>query len=91
MGALLEGLANGGWLNRRRVMRIAAIAGIVSLAMLIWLFATSNGTLDARGRPLGTDFSNVWAAGRMALDGRAADAWVWPDHFAVPSDDSTAR
>ena len=36
-------------------MRIAAIAGIVSLSMLIWLFATSHGTLDARGRPLGTD------------------------------------
>ena len=83
MGALVEALANGDWLNRRRVMRIAAIAGIVSLVMLIWLFATSNGTLDSRGRPLGTDFSNVWAAGRMALDGRAADAWVWPDHFAV--------
>ncbi len=83
MGALLEALANGDWLNRRRVMRIAVIAGIVSLAVLLWLFATSNGTLDARGRPLGTDFSNVWAAGRMALDGRAADAWVWPDHFAV--------
>ena len=83
MGALVEALANGDWLNHRRVMRIAAIAGIVSLAMLVWLFATSNGTLDARDRPLGTDFSNVWAAGRMALDGRAADAWVWPDHFAV--------
>ena len=83
MGPLVEALANGDWLNRRRVMRIAAIAGIVSLAMLIWLLATSNGTLDARGRPLGTDFSNVWAAGRMALDGRAADAWSWPDHFAV--------
>lgn len=79
----MEALASGDWLNRERVVRIAAIAGIVSLAALAWLFVTSNGTLDARGRPLGTDFSNVWTAGRMALDGRAADAWSWPDHFEV--------
>ena len=79
----MEALANGEWLTRARVLRIAAIAGLVSLAALIWLFATSNGTLDARGRPLGTDFSNVWTTGRMALEGRAQDVWSWPDHFEV--------
>ena len=83
MGVGVEALASGDWLTRERVVRIAAIAGLVSLALLVWLFATSQGTLDARGRPLGTDFSNVWAAGRMTLDGRAPDVWSWPDHFAV--------
>jgi hypothetical protein len=83
MGARLNALASGDWLTRERVVRIAAIAGIGSLVVLIWLFGWSQGTLDALGRPLGTDFSNVWTAGRMALEGRAADAWSWPDHFAV--------
>ena len=79
----MESFATGDWLERGRVMRITSITGLVSVAILLWLFATSSGTLDALGRPLGTDFSNVWAAGRMALEGRAADAWSWPDHFAV--------
>jgi hypothetical protein len=82
-GARVEALANGDWLNRERVVRIAALFGLVSVASLAWLFAFSHGTLDALGRPLGTDFSNVWAAGKMALEGRAADVWSWPDHFAV--------
>ncbi len=79
MGAL----ASGDWLTRARVLRVGAIAGIVSIALLLWLVATSNGTLDARGRPFGTDFSNVWTAGKMALDGRAAEAWTWAEHFQV--------
>lgn len=83
MGTILDKLASGDWLNRDRVVRIAAIAGLGSLALLVWLFALSKGTLDPLGRPLGTDFSNVWTAGRMALEGRAADAWSWPNHFAV--------
>ncbi|HUE79512.1 MAG TPA: glycosyltransferase 87 family protein [Sphingomicrobium sp.] len=79
----MDALANGDWLTRERVVRIAAIAGLGSIAMIVWLFAWSQGTLDALGRPLGTDFSNVWTAGKMALDGRAAEVWSWPDHFAV--------
>ena len=79
----MEALASGDWLNRTRVVRIAALFGLVTAIMLTWLFGRSSGTLDAVGRPLGTDFSNVWTAGKMALEGRAADAWVWKDHFAV--------
>jgi len=76
-------LASGSWLRPARIRRVAAIFGAGSVALLLWLALTSHGTLDWRGRPLGTDFSNVWAAGRMALDGRAADVWNWPSHFAV--------
>ena len=79
----MEALANGTWLTRERVIRIAGLCALVSALCVILLFATANGTLDYKGRPLGTDFSNVWAAGRMALDGAAHKAWSWPDHFAV--------
>src|SRR5687767_11712677 len=83
MGAALRSLASGDWLVRDRVIPTAAISGIGSIVVLTWLFAMSNGTLDALGRPLGTDFSNVWTAGKMALDGRAAEVWSWPEHFAA--------
>jgi Glycosyltransferase family 87 len=83
MGASVQALATGEWLNRERVVRIAALFGLVSVGSLAWLFAFSSGTLDPLGRPLGTDFSNVWTAGKMALEGRAADVWSWSEHFAV--------
>ncbi len=54
-------------------MRIAALCGLASLVSLAWLFATGYGTLDWSGRPLGTDFSQVYAAGQMVWDGRAAE------------------
>jgi hypothetical protein len=79
----VEALASGDWLNRERVVRIATISGLGTLAILTWLLAFSHGTLDPLGRPLGTDFSDVWTAGKMALDGRAADAWTWSQHYAV--------
>lgn len=79
----MEILATGSWLTIERVRRIAAISGAATVLMLVWLFASSKGTLDWMGRPLGTDFSNVWTAGWMALQGRAVEAWSWPAHFEV--------
>ncbi|HJR83533.1 MAG TPA: glycosyltransferase family 87 protein [Sphingomicrobium sp.] len=76
-------LATGEWLSRERVIRVASLCAVASVLVITVLFATSRGTLDLWGRPLGTDFSNVWAAGHMALEGSAAKTWSWPDHFAV--------
>ena len=61
----------GDWLTRSR-MRVWAIAVLVaSLGGFIFLLATANGINDYLGRPLGTDFSNVYAAGTYVLDGWA--------------------
>ena len=79
MGALRDGT----WLDAARVRRIAVVCLIVSAGSIALLFATSSGTLDWKGRPLGTDFSQVWTAGTMVWDGRAAAVWDWPSHFAV--------
>jgi hypothetical protein len=73
----------GNWLSRQRVIVIAAMAGLASLASLVWLFGFGHDALDPVGRPLGTDFSQVYAAGRMVLDGHSAHVWNWPKHFAV--------
>jgi hypothetical protein len=83
MGGRLHTFASGDWLTRDRVIPTAVISGLGSIVVLVWLFGWSRGTLDGLGRPLGTDFSNVWTAGKMALEGRAADVWVWRHHFDV--------
>jgi glycosyl transferase family 87 len=38
---------------------------------------------DPRGRPIANDFVNVWAAGRLALDGQAPAAYDWSLHRAA--------
>jgi hypothetical protein len=74
-------LESGDWLSGDRMRAFARISLAFSMLSIVYLWATSAGTLDAWGRPLGTDFSNVWTAGRMALDGRAAEAWDWASHY----------
>jgi hypothetical protein len=76
-------VARGDWVTATRVRMFATLSLIATIGMVAYLFATSHGTVDSYGRPLGTDFSNVWTAGRMALEGRAALAWDWPSHFAA--------
>src|SRR5712692_8270731 len=70
MAGFIDILRTGAWLTRERI-RIVAIATLVaSLGGLLYLLATADGVVDFRGRPLGTDFSNVYAAGTYVLEGR---------------------
>ena len=39
--------------------------------------------IDAQGQPIANDFVNVWAAGRLALEGHAASAYDWTLHKAA--------
>jgi hypothetical protein len=83
MASATERWASGDWLTRP-LMTFAAVAMIVgTIASFTFLFATAHGTLDRLDRPLGTDFSSFWTAGRMALEGRAALAYDWASHWAV--------
>ena len=43
-------------------------------------FATGQWLLDKAGRLADSDFVDVWAAGKLALDGHAAAAWDWAIH-----------
>jgi Glycosyltransferase family 87 len=65
-----EILRTGNWLTRER-MRLVALAMLAGLLLAsAYLIVTANGYVDALGRPLGTDFSNIYAAGTYALEGR---------------------
>ena len=70
MDGLRDSLRNGTWLTRERIRFVAAALLIASAAGFLWLVATAHGAVDFKGRPLGTDFSNVYAAGTYVIDGR---------------------
>jgi len=66
---VLNILRTGDWLTHERVRRVA-VALICAYAVAVgYLVVTANGPVDALGRPLGTDFSNVYAAGTYVLEG----------------------
>jgi hypothetical protein len=82
MSAFLDCVRTGEWLTRERV-RLWALAVLTASAIgLAFVLATSDGLNDYQGRPLGTDFSNVYAAGTYVLEGRAAAAFDWPSQYA---------
>lgn len=63
-------MASGDWLTAARLRAYCLILLGLSLLALAALIATSDGLNDYRGRPLGTDFSNVYAAGKYVLEGK---------------------
>lgn len=79
----MTSIASGDWLSRDRIIRVAMLFALGLVGSILWMAVTASGTLDGVGRPLGTDFSNVWTAGSMAAEGRAADVWSWDYHFNV--------
>jgi alpha-1,2-mannosyltransferase len=75
MATLIEVLRSGAWLTRARMRRWALAVLVAAAAGLGFLVATADGVIDLKGRPLGTDFSNVYAAGRHVLEGHATAAF----------------
>ena len=69
MGQAGEILRSGAWLTRERIRLIAAAILIASVAGFLYLVVTAHGLVDQQGRPLGTDFSDVYAAGTYVLEG----------------------
>jgi glycosyl transferase family 87 len=61
-------LRRGDWLTRERIRLVAAAILVASIAGSFYLVVTAHGLIDSQGRPLGTDFSNVYAAGTYVLD-----------------------
>ena len=78
MNALVTTLQSGDWITRDR-MRLWALAILTaSLAGIIFLVVTSDGLNDYQNRPLGTDFSDIYAGGTYVLDGHPGLAFDPP-------------
>jgi alpha-1,2-mannosyltransferase len=69
MDRRLSILGSGDWLTRERVRLVASILAVASAIGLLFLVVTAHDGIDVQGRPIGTDFSNVYAAGTYVLDG----------------------
>ena len=70
-----KGIRSGEWLTPARIRGYSLILLVIStLAFAGWI-AVSDGLIDRNGKPLGTDFSNVYAAGELTWQGKPADAY----------------
>ena len=82
MTHIWQGLRSGEWLTATRARGYSLILlGISTVAAVGWVIL-SDGLTDLNGKPIGTDFSSFYAAGSMALEGHAADAYDMAAHYA---------
>ena len=77
---MLTSLRTGSWLTPERLRVYPAILLAGFACALAYLIGTSTGLMDRFDRPLGTDFSQVWAAGREVLQGHPAMPYDNPAH-----------
>jgi len=70
MGKVIAALREGTWLSAERIRRLAVVATSGTVLFLLFLVATAHGLSDFSARPLGTDFSSFYAAGRVAGQGQ---------------------
>src|SRR5436309_6182249 len=75
MAHIWQGLRSGDWLTVGRARTYSLmLLGICAIVVTAWI-ALSDALVDRNGKPLGTDFSNVYAAGSLTWQGRAAEAY----------------
>jgi alpha-1,2-mannosyltransferase len=75
MDRIWQQFENGAWLTVERARAYSLILlAIGALAFAGWI-AISHDGIDRNGKPIGTDFSNVYAAGRLLWEGKPADAY----------------
>src|ERR1017187_2567933 len=82
MAGFIDLLRYGAWLTRERMRLVAFALLAASLIGGGYLIATSDGLNARLGRPLGTDFSNVYAAGTYVLEGQPTAPFDPPRQFA---------
>jgi alpha-1,2-mannosyltransferase len=69
MNSIIAALRDGTWLDPARITRLAIGALVATIVFVLYLAWTAHGLNDYSGRPLGTDFSSFYAAGRLAAAG----------------------
>ncbi|XSC45126.1 glycosyltransferase family 87 protein [Bradyrhizobium sp. RDT10] len=76
MTHIWQGLRTGEWLTTARTRAYSLILLGLSVLLFAGWFAVSDGLIDRNGKPIGTDFSNVYAAGTLTWQGRSAEAYA---------------
>jgi alpha-1,2-mannosyltransferase len=70
-----QGLRSGEWLTLARARGYSLILLALGVVAMVGWAALSDGLIDPNGKPIGTDFSSFYAAGSLALEGHAPDAY----------------
>ena len=76
MTNIRQALRSGDWLTAARMRGYSLILLGLSVLVFAGWIAVSDGLIDRNSQPIGTDFSNVYAAGALTWRGRPADAYV---------------
>ncbi|MFL6818294.1 MAG: glycosyltransferase family 87 protein [Bradyrhizobium sp.] len=75
MTHIWQGLQSGVWLTPTRARAYSLMLLGISAVVLVGWIALSDGLIDRNGQPLGTDFSNVYAAGTLSWQGHPGNAY----------------
>src|SRR3954470_7915364 len=75
MTHIWEGLRSGTWLTSVRARDYSLLLLGIGIIVLAGWIVVSDGLIDRNGKPLGTDFSNVYAAGTLTWQGRPEAAY----------------
>lgn len=82
-----EALRTGSWLTQERIRAYALMLGVMGVMALGFNWSTGTTPLtDRLGKPIGTDFSAFWTAGRMLLGGDFVGMFNPAIHFDFQSD-----
>ena len=80
VGQGMDWLRNAPWLTQNRLRVYPRIfLGCYAVMIIAWI-GLSHGLIDRNGKPLGTDFIDVYAASTMALQGHSADIYDYDRH-----------
>ncbi len=75
LATVLTGLRRGDFVTTERMRLVGGAVLIFTILTIGFLAATSHGSVDIMSRPLGTDFSSFYAAGKAALEGAPASSY----------------
>lgn len=78
---LITAIASGDWLIPERIFAYSGILLGFELLALLYLVAATHGWLYRLKQPVSADFVSFYAAGRLALAGTPASAYVQPLHY----------
>jgi hypothetical protein len=83
MAHFWQGMRSGEWLTPARARGYSLILLVLGVFAIAGWIALSDGLIDRNGKPVGTDFSNVYAAGRLTWRSRPAEAYDPPLQHAA--------
>jgi alpha-1,2-mannosyltransferase len=79
----IEAFSKADWIDKERATVYPRIFVVLYVAAIILTLALSPHLIDPTGKNVGTDFMDVWAAGKLALEHKPALAYDYQTHMNV--------